>query len=652
MWYKSALQDKGKQYFSLSGKYGSDSRKILVFWQDPLDILPCSQRDEANTVVFYMRSTDIGSNFGETASDEILTKTRCDNDYFKRPPPERSSLRKAYEERDVLPWDWVAVGETQQSEKCDSEKNCNRHGTCQTIPFTRQILCSCHHRYDGEHCEEYENTFNEDDISKLSQLESMFGQTVGIPDIVDIHFALQDLEASMQRGFHAVLDVVEYVEALTKYSEVLQKVDYISALYSKWRNGDITDMTFGKAMAGSIYKLDPLPYMIRQLKNAMIAGGKLDMYGQDIFNTYKKAYATKFRNACTKTYNDDIKNMMIQLAGLDLLMSEALFQYALISKRYSDISADDELVKFMEENLEASKKRLQQYDRYWRETSCGDSGTIIGSNIQCSPKNSYVDMAVSVTCNSTYVPSAPEMTCTKDDRGNGLHWYPVVICENYWGHWSSWTVCQRTCGGSCTQTRNRQRVPTGEKETQSTIKVLPSCPHYIYQNNRVRFESYRFRGQWLDCHEGYCRLAPEQSNGYGQVFCRYGQDVQIRTQQAIGIRYANCDSKSWVNMNTVNRKVGQPGECPNNHPDFLSRPKCPPDTARIYIEKNPANQELAYGDQVLVRFDYENLWMSADKFPLFDLPTTVVTGTTCPGNNADIDHGSCTQELWILHEAP
>ena len=624
-WYRSALKNEGDQYFQFEGIAGAGPRRVLVLWQDPSDKLTCTHKDKADTVVFYMRGTGFsGTDFGGSASKNFLTKRRCNDEYFfGNPPPTSNTELHKRAKREVAPFDWVAAGEERSWESCDSAKSCHGHGTCRNVLFTRKVLCFCDARYDGEHCEVYEDALNEENILKLSQIESIFGQIVGIPDIIDVYFALQDVEKTINAefqalqdiekvindGFEAVFRVTEFLEALTKYSETMNRAQYVASLYNTWRQGNINDRRFAKAMSDFIEKSDTLPYIILQLKNALTAGGALDIKGQDVFNTYKKAYVATFKNACTPAYNSHVKNMMIQLAGLDLLMANALFQYVLISKRYADINAGVELIEFVEENLEASKYRLQQYDKYWRETSCGDSSTIATTNIQCFSKHSYSGLAVSVTCKSGYKSSASEMICTGDhDQDVGLHWDPVVSCD----------------------------------------KIL-------YQNSSMRLESYYSRGWWLDCALGICELTQYGNGGredwYGRSFCLHGQDAQVLTQHAIGISYSNhhrCDLTRWIGLYNGETHISSVAQCPINHPDFLSQLNCPFDTMQIYKRNISANQELVYGDTVFIRFDYKNLWMS---IPQRDHTPRFVVGSDCPGDIGEHIHGSCDQELWIIHEA-
>ena len=642
IWLKSTLTEKGEQYFSITGKYHDGSRQIWVLWQDLYDRLSCANRNKANTVVFYLRGKGFsGTDFGGSASDKILTQPLCNNDVFKTPP----AIEEPYPGyrknvvREAAKWNWVAVGETRPWTGCDSEESCNGHGICQTVPFTRQVICFCDSRYDGEHCEEYEDTLNEENISKLSQLQSTFGQTVGIPDIIDIYFALQDLAKSMQDGFQAVMAANEYMETLIKYSEDLKKSQYIASLYDKWRQGDITERTFGVAMADFIEKSDSLPYIIQQLKHALMAGGILDMEGQDIFNTYKKAYVSKFKNACTVSYNDDIKDMYTKLAGLDLLISEALFQYVQVSKRYSDIKVGTELVKFAEDNLEASKNRLQEYDQYWQKTSCGLPPVAKHSDIHCPVKHSFIGMVAPVTCSGGYRPSPSSMTCASS---NGiLLWNSNITCNSYWGSWSSWAGCEKTCH-SCTVSRQRKRIPTGESQNESKTMTLKKCPNMIYHGDTIRLESKLRPGGYLDCHEWYCKLRTKRYYGQGFKIKSPNGDSRtlIRNRQVIGMGLGSV----WISSEGGWRKIKN-SDCPNRHPDFLNvhstQSQCRAEIWRFYNPYRPHNTPLYIGDILYVRIEFGYYWVSTNDW------NEEVTARDCPAHG-EIKSG-CTTELWKVH---
>jgi hypothetical protein len=61
-----------------------------------------------------------------------------------------------------------------------------------------------------------------------------------------------------------------------------------------------------------------------RLKKMILGQGTLDTPGRDIYNTFKREYASQYGGGCSAQYNTDIRNFQDNLAYLDQAVGEAL----------------------------------------------------------------------------------------------------------------------------------------------------------------------------------------------------------------------------------------------------------------------------------------------------------------------------------------
>ena len=698
-----AVNTKGSQFYVMSGKYTDKDRKVIVSWQNAADQISCAMKESATTDIFYLPCDscldDLMADIPK--SDTILTRKKCNGKVFKEPDfnliqdpnllgdPGLLESNKRMLTTEVQKWYWIAVGLPITPSACSVDV-CHGHGICQQIPHTSRTLCLCHPLYDGEDCSEYNDPAPTEEIIKLiAEMRGEYAETAGIPDVVDVYFAIANVSDSIQDGLHRVQDSLEYIEQLTKYAEDMQKASYMSRIYSRLQNGEIDDLTF-VAIMEKFLRTESATYILDQVKNALMGKGILDVEGHDFLNSFKRAYVAKYNNPCTPNYVSDVTRMLQNLAGLDTSVSEALMQYVLLSQPSVSTQTRTSLMDQVRKNAASSIERQQAYKKYWSDTSCGALSTENLVQSYCRDMHSYSGMKIQLSCMNGKKPSTGQLQCVKSKTQ--LDWDSDVSCDSYWTSWSQWSTCSKTCGGG-TSTRNRVLQPDGQQGSESKAcntdkccqekfgkfecsngkcislsqvcnarndcgdyqdETASRCPDHIRSFDHIHLKSDAFTGGYFDCYGtvnmGYktCRV---RKTGQGHRFrMRLQTDsrqLAIKNGDKVGVQYGwgqPAGHNKWVHCGGGTGCEVDTSNCADKDVSVLFN-NCPDLIWTIYSPDSRVGDPIKVNDRVFLE-RFRGHWLSAMEV---DHPVKL---RTCPGYSVADDDTHCINERWTVIRAP
>jgi hypothetical protein len=657
------LEWRGSTYFSVEDRTDPDKVKTYyVVYEDTKAKANCIEIKQVKTLMVFKRCDGCNSDY-IYLSDNILSEKNCPsstleqlvpikdeliqhavkrcracsqyqiNNHFsrkkKRYVPAESDeciVSKCVErlQKEIQSLDFIASAVNINYDICGSEQ-CGGQGQCMGIPFTRTHQCICNSHYEGESCEKRID-FDDTITNLMAELRRTFNVVNGVPTAVDVFFSIKSLADKLDLVLQKIRASFAHTNNIIQHSKIIYNAEDIADLYAKLQKDELSFDQFGNKIHSYLRTVTQFELQNR-LKKMILGQGMLDTPGNDIYNSYKREYASLNGGVCSSTYNADIKALRDNLAYLDEALGEAFLLHQ--KWLYETQGTTDDLRANYQKEAEyifnLFKDRQEQYNQYWESYSCGPI-SVSGTNAECKSELTFEGMTLPLQCDQQRQATPTQLSCR---RINGvLEWDSQPRCKFVWGKYGGWGSCSKTCDGGY---RYRYRSCLGTSDVSNCKRDQGgSNLQTEYCNGHACCSAMYGK---FKCSNGRCIQKKQVCDGHDN--CGNGDDESksrcpniIRTGDMIAME-SNSKRGQWLSCYcTVNcgydrcRLRGCPGNTMEGN-DWTSA-GCPGERFRFYGIDGSHGQAVHHGDRVAIQYGWDystgrGNWLSC-----------WVSGSVCP----------------------
>ena len=669
------LEWRGSTYFKIEDRSDPDKIKpYYVVYEDIKSSISCIDIKQAKTLLVFRGCDGCNSDY-IYAADNILSRKTCGSSTWERivdlvknphsvPVTDVVSVscttcsdrsyslctQSVYDKcvdlgkQEVQTWDFIASAVNTNYDVCRSDK-CRGHGQCKQIPFTKTHQCICEKNYEGDSCEKRVDF--DDSIDKMmSELRKTFNVVNGVPTAVDVFFSIRSLSQKLDLVLQKIKASFAHTNKIIQHSRIIYKVEDIADLYGKLQKNELTFDQFGQKIDKYLQTVSTFELQNR-LKKMILGQGTLDSPGNDIYNSYKREYASHNGGGCSARYNVDIKSFRDNLAYLDQALGEALLlhQKWLLETKGTTDALRTKYKREAEYIRNTFKDRQPAYNQYWKSYSCATL-RVDGTYVECKDELTFQGMTLTLSCDKQRQSTPSRVTCKK--IGNVLKWDSQPRCKFVWGSFGGWGGCSKTCGGGikhryrlclgtnnisdCTRDQGGLNYQTESCETQDCCSS--QYGKFKCSNGKCIWKS------WICDGDNDCGNNEDESRSRCPHYIRSGDTIALRN---------NAKSNQWLSCYcTVNCDVDRCKlrGCPGSQMNDWNG--CRSERFRLYLTKYGNGEPVRSGDQIAIQYTWNyskgtghwlSCWVSGSVCPT----------RPCPGSKWDSsDTKNCRGEMfWI-----
>lgn len=208
------------------------------------------------------------------------------------------------------------------SDPCEKNDNLCNNGRCRHIPFTSQYICQCERYYDGETCDEVISPATDvkmiEYISTLRRSSIAVSGDSGVPDIIDVSYAISDLQERLNRLEKNIVDSINHAEIVSIGGGIWEKITYIVSQVQELKLKKIDDTIFYHRCASRDFH-----YILSSF--FQLITGSVFAQRTDFMTSFKKMVASSLGDgyACLEEYTNMTRDMRSQIVSIDKIVTEA-----------------------------------------------------------------------------------------------------------------------------------------------------------------------------------------------------------------------------------------------------------------------------------------------------------------------------------------